>query len=171
MRQGCRLLSDDVCVVRFGDAGPVVYPGLPRLRLWGQSLEALGQGRAGLDRAYAGDDDWGKWDVPIAADRQVREGVPLRALYPLKDGPDFRIVPRTGVDAVEALSANTYRGDYLTEAGALDDHWRVRLRLAAAIPLFQLERPRDLTRLDALGEAMLAYHRSAADARTSAAVR
>ena len=137
----------------------------------GQSLEALGQGRAGLDRAYAGDDDWGKWDVPIAADRQVREGVPLRALYLLKDGPDFRIVPRTGVGAVEALSANTYRGDYLTEAGALDDHWRACLRLAAAIPLFQLERPRDLTRLDALGEALLAYHRSAADARTSAAVR
>lgn len=170
MTKGCRLLSDDVCVVRFHEAGPAVHPGVPRLRLWGESLDALGHPRAGLERAYAGADHWDKWDVPIASALQA-DGLGLRALYLLDDGPDIQIVPMAGASAVEALSANTYCGDYLTEPSALQTHWRACLSLAAAVPVFRLERPRDLTRLDALGETLLAHQRSVEAVRRGAAVR
>lgn len=171
MTKGCRLLSDDVCVVRFHEAGPAVYPGVPRLRLWGESLDVLGHPRAGLKRAYAGGDRWDKWDVPIASALPAEDGLGLRALYLLDDGADIQIMPMAGASAVGAVSANTYRGDYLTEPSALQTHWRACVRLAAAVPVFRLQRPRDLTRLDALGETLLAHQRSVEAVRTGAAVR
>lgn len=50
-KQGYPLLSDDVCVidVHAGD-GPVVRPAFPRLKLWQDSLDALGIDSNGLER-------------------------------------------------------------------------------------------------------------------------
>lgn len=41
-RHGWQLVSDDVAVIRFQDGVPLVYPGPRRLKLWEQSLEAIG---------------------------------------------------------------------------------------------------------------------------------
>ena len=42
--EGYRILADDVSVIGFGEGGqPTVRPGLPRLRLWRDALDATGR--------------------------------------------------------------------------------------------------------------------------------
>ena len=65
--RGHRIIADDVCVVAFDGEGQVwAQPGIPRYRLWRQSLHALGRTADGLQRSFAGDDEYDKWDVPVA---------------------------------------------------------------------------------------------------------
>lgn len=49
--RGYPLLSDDVCVIdTHAPSGPVVRPAFPRLKLWQDSLDALGLSSNGLER-------------------------------------------------------------------------------------------------------------------------
>ena len=62
------------------------------------------------------------------------------------------------------------RGGYVEQVGGAAGHWQAVAQLAASVPVFSLERPRDLSQLDALGHAVLDHARSAI-ARTSGADR
>ena len=168
--RGLPLIGDDVCVVRRTDEGAIAYPGVPRLRLWGQAIEATGRSRDGLARAYAGDDSFDKWEVPLGAGGAVGEGVKLAAIYVLEDGDDFEILPLTGVDAADALFAHTYRGEYVEAIGGGEAHWRGVLGLMGAVATFRLIRPFELSRREELGRVLL-DHAMAQVVRTSGADR
>jgi hypothetical protein len=165
-RQGHKLIGDDVIVIRPDEKEAIAFPGVPRLRLWGEALEGLGFERDGLDRSYI-EDSFDKWDVPVDAAALASEGQPLGAIYILEDGPEIDILPLSGAAAVSALFDQTYRGAYVERAGSATDHWRAVTAIARAIPVFRLVRPRDLTRLAVLGETVLT-HAKAQSARTSA---
>ena len=65
--RGHRVVADDVCVVRFDEQGrALAQPGLPRLRLWDEAMEATGRNAADFARSYSGDETFNKFDVPIA---------------------------------------------------------------------------------------------------------
>lgn len=50
---GFRIVADDVCVVSFADNGqPQICPGVGRLRLWRDVLEATGRDIAGYQRSF-----------------------------------------------------------------------------------------------------------------------
>lgn len=110
--RGHRLIGDDVCVVAPDKEGRMIaFPGVPRLRLWGEAIEATGRERAGLERAYLDDDEpYDKWEVPVAAADIVADGLPLAAIFVLEDGEEIRITRATGATAAELIFAHTYRG-------------------------------------------------------------
>ena len=43
VRRGYPLLADDVSVIGFQDNEPVVYPGIPHLKLWYDVMKKLGE--------------------------------------------------------------------------------------------------------------------------------
>ena len=98
--------------------------------------------------------------------RSASEGQPLGAIYILADGPEIAIRPLGGAAAVSALFDQTYRGGYVAQTGTATDHWRAVTAIARIVPVFTLERPRDLTRLAVLGETVLAHAKGLA-AQTS----
>ncbi len=49
-RYGWKMVSDDVGVIKPGEAAPTLYPGPPRLKLWKDTLERLEIDRQGLAR-------------------------------------------------------------------------------------------------------------------------
>lgn len=167
---GQRLIADDICVLAPQDGAFIAYPGMPRLRLWGEAIEASGRNRTGLERAYADDALWDKWDVPVTAEAVVAQGMPLAAIYVLEDATDHTIAPLTGAAAAEALFAHTYRGAYVIESGQAAAHWRTVTALLAVVPVFRLGRPLDLTRRDELGRLLLGHARGQA-ARTGGSAR
>jgi hypothetical protein len=137
---GYRVLADDVCVVQFDEHGrPLACPGLPRLRLWQEALDASGRRSADYSRSYADEGVWNKYDVPVRAQScpgQVR----LAALLVLGRGEQAELVPLSGVAAAEAVFAHTYRGGYL---GLLEDrqnHWSGAVRLVRSTPVYRLTR-------------------------------
>lgn len=139
--RGYPILADDVCVIGFDEGGrAIAYPGIPRLRLWREALEATGRDAGTYDRSFDGMD---KYDVPTASAR-AREPLPLTAIYLLRkaeeEAGDAAIDRLTGVDAVETLVSNTYRGAYLKTIGRTAEHLAACLRVARAVPVFRARR-------------------------------
>lgn len=157
---GFRIIADDVCVIRFDDEGvPLVWPGLPRLRLWREMLEMTNRDPAQFAHSYAGAEDWEKYDVPLPADRMAASATQLAAIHLLEFGDRFRITSHTGVAAAEALFANTYRGAEVRRSGKPQTHWETCLRLIERVPLFRLQRPRKAGQIDRQGNALIAHAR------------
>ena len=151
--RGHRILADDVCVIGFGDGGtPLAFPGIPRLRLWREALEASGRATAQYDRSF---DDTDKYDVPTggassgvgSSDRDSsgeEAAVPLKlsAIYLLRqaEGESAAITRLEGVDRVETLVSNTYRGGYLKAISRTGEHLAACLKVARAVPVFRAGR-------------------------------
>lgn len=148
--RGDRVLADDVCVVRFTDAGrAMACPGLPRLRLWLDMIQLTGRIPDGLRRSYAGGSEpLDKFDVPVDRASMTHVNVPIGALYFLAEAPEFAIVEMTGVDAAEAIFENTYRGAYIAAASAHRNHWQSAIALARSTPVFRVDRTLDLAKFE-----------------------
>lgn len=139
--RGHAILADDVCVATLDSAGAAVaWPGVPRLRLWREALEQSGRTVDGHRRSF---DDLDKWDVPTL-ERAAARPLPLDRIYVLaraEAGAEAPLVRRlAGVEAVDALVANTYRGGYVRLAGLTARHLAKCLEIARAVPVFEARR-------------------------------
>ena len=139
--RGYRVIADDVSVIGFdGEGRPAVRPGLPRLRLWRDTLDATGRDAALFERSYAGDDSYDKYDVPIEPAGLATGDVELSAIYLLAKGDQFGLSALSGMEAADAVFANTYRGRYVESMNQQRPHWEATLNLIRATPIFRLER-------------------------------
>lgn len=139
--RGFTLLADDVCVVTSDDgAAPMAQPGLPRLRLWRDAVEASGRRPNDLEIAFAGQE---KYVVPTHS-VQAASAVPLGRIYLLGELPTGETGPRirrlNGVEAVSAIMANIYRGHYLKLLGGSERNYRQCLALVRTVPVFSVQR-------------------------------
>lgn len=155
-RQGLPLIGDDVIVLKPTPTGPIALPGPPRVRLWRQSLESFGLGSEGLEPSYT-DAAYDKWDLLVPLTATATEEQPLAAIYVLEDGPEIAISRMGGAAAATALFEHTYRGAYVGEVGGSTNHWQAVAAVAAAVPVFRLARPRDLSQLQTLGRSVLRH--------------
>jgi hypothetical protein len=147
--RGHPILADDVCVIGFDEAGrALAYPGIPRLRLWREALEASGRDADAYDRSF---DDMDKFDVPTASAHRLNP-IPLAAIYLLRkaeeESGDPAIERLSGVDAVDTLMSNTYRGGYLKTIGRTGEHLAACLRIVRAVPVFRARRLWGFDRFD-----------------------
>jgi hypothetical protein len=138
---GYNVLADDVCVITRDPEGlPLAQPGIPRLRLWRDALESSGRNAGDHDHAF---DDADKYNVKTRAG-ESRTPVPLGAIYVLDEpnsGASKAVITQlSGVDAVDALVANTYRGAYIRIVGGTQRHLMQCLELARTVPIFRMER-------------------------------
>jgi hypothetical protein len=167
--RGHRIVADDVCVVGFdGEGRAWAQPGIPRLRLWRQSLHALGRTSDGLNRSYAGDDEYDKWDVPVADHLRHSNASRLSAICILTRGDDLNLLQLEGVQAMHELFAHTYRGAMVKRAGTAEAHWGKCLRLLTEVPVFRLQRVWDIDKMEAQNDALLAAVRTEVLALTRA---
>lgn len=156
--RGHRILTDDVCVVAMGPQGrPLAYPGLPRLRLWREAVEASGRSAEEYGRSFDGLD---KYDVPTRIEEQ-RDPLELGGVYLLRKAEEGaeagRIERITGARAVETLISNTYRGGYLKTIGRTGEHFQACLALVRAVPVFRVERLWGFDRLEAQARMLEAH--------------
>jgi hypothetical protein len=139
-RAGYEVLCDDVCVLSFDEAGrPFAWPGLPRLKLWGDAAAAFGHDPAALDQAIEGLD---KYHVPMDEAGAARP-IPFRRLYLLSRtgiGEEGAVTPLRGRDAMEAVMAQTYRGGYIPILGESERHFRQSAALLAHAEIYAASR-------------------------------
>ena len=160
--QGHRIIADDVCVVGFEPSGePYATPGPPRLRLWADALELTGRNAVGLERSYIGHVDE-KYDVPVSRARAAQSKIPLAALYLLERGENWSIDPINGVEAADAIFANTYRGSYVAAAGGQREHWLSCVQLVRRLPVFRISRVWNVERFGEQWQLLLDHIRQSA---------
>ena len=138
--EGYKIVADDVCVVGIEPEGQAVaHGGIPRLRLWEDALAASGRTSADYQLSYAGDEQFRKFDVPTGKD--MAAPVPLSAIFELVPGEPMSCERLAGLEAVEAVFANTYRGGFVLSAGDPTQHWQACLKLVSSVPVYRLRRP------------------------------
>ena len=155
--RGFPVLADDVCVITAEPGGtPLAYPGLPRLRLWEDALEASGRSTSDHPPSFhAEGDERRKYDVAIPSADTAREPMPLAGLFVLREGPELQLHRLNGAEAMEAVAANTYRGAYIGQVGDSAAHFAACIELARKVPIFTLARPRDRAGFDEQCELIL----------------
>jgi hypothetical protein len=146
-RAGYAVLCDDVCVVDPGGGGEMLaWPGLPRLKLWGDASSAFGHDIARLDRVIDGMD---KYQIKLPSAPDLR-AVPLRRLYLLSraEPGETEIVRLRGRAAMEVIMAQTYRAGYLGTMGLTERHFRQCAALASRIQVYAAPRAWGYERFD-----------------------
>lgn len=155
--QGHRIIADDVSVVGIDRAGrPFVQPGLARIRLWRQALESLGGNPDDHPRSLVGDTGLDKYDVAVSGCSISDVPLPLRAICLLQFGPVPAVTRLNGIDALEALYENTYRGAFVTVTGAARPHWESCVHLSRTVPVLRTIRPESLPDLGHYARSMIA---------------
>lgn len=142
VRRGHRLLIDDVCATVFRDGAVLAEPGYGRLRLWKDTLEALG-------------DADGEQLVPelekfeLSAQAPMAGRTPLRALVDLQPAGALSIVPLDLPARLGLCLRNTYCRALLASQGRATSNFAQCVRVAQAVPAWRLERPLDYAGMDA----------------------
>jgi hypothetical protein len=144
---GARLVADDILVIA-GRHSPyiMVNPGMPKLKLWRDALEALGRTTAGLTPDWARAE---KFHVP--ADQHIlTEPVRLSQILVLEMDENAGIgltTPLSGAEIVSELVQNTYRPEYLDLTHRRVVHFSECIRLSKTTKVTRLRRRRDAAAL------------------------
>lgn len=140
VERGYRLLSDDLCALRFGDDGRLfASPGVARLKLWRETLDLFGRSPAGLKLVPWYDD---KFELSLSGEGSV-EPLPVAALYHLRTAEEGRrpgIHPVKGLEAANAVTANIYRRRFADLAGAAPFYLTATSRIVDQVPVFTINR-------------------------------
>lgn len=149
--RGHAVLTDDLCAVQVGGGLPLALPGIPRLRLWRQSLALLARGDAGL-RALPWEED--KFEGAIAAPAPPSP-LPVAAIYHLRGagqptgGAAPRDVPRLhGLAAAEVITASIYRRRIADHIGRTPGYLADAMAVARTVPVHAFTRSWDLSRFE-----------------------
>lgn len=149
LHSGYELWSDDLSICSL-DGAPRVWPSTRRLKLWRESLDALGRDADDLERDHFRQEKF-HWQIDVPRDLSFAPPLPLRAVYLLEWG-DAQCVRLRGIEALRGfVEAATYRGTILNDMGAAAPYWEQCAHIVRYVPIWRLNRPRDWAQLpDAL---------------------
>ncbi len=158
-KRGFRILSDDLTVIRIVENGAVwILPGFPQLRLWPDSLVALGEDAEQFT--------WMRNDIEkrLVSCRESFESsaVPLSAIYYLEPSyqRELEVSPLRGVRGACALLQHTYSPAFLAGSGLQKGHLAQLTRLAKSTRMMSLARPESDVIAKDLAECVLGDFRS-----------
>lgn len=140
VRQGYRLVADDVCLLTIKDGRAMVHPGYPYIKLWSDSLDLLDISAHGLSRVQSGENKF-YWPVGAFFGDAPQ---PVDAFFELASGDGAEVVlsKLSGVDRILTLIRNGYRGEFLQFIGSHKANIVYWTAVAGRFPLFRLFVPR-----------------------------
>jgi len=143
--RGGAIVADDVVALDLGaSGGPAALPGFPLLKLWPDAVMALGESPENLPRLHASEEKRAR-----VADTVATAPRPLRRVYVLTEAESLRLEPLSGHAAVFELLQHSYVAPALERLGS-PSFLAQCARLAAAVPVRRLRRPRCLAGLGEL---------------------
>lgn len=145
-QRGFPLVTDDFCAVTLGsDGSPLVQPDGRQLKLWAQTIEALGLGngrgsavRDSLEKYYF--EPWSAHSTPL----------PLGAIYALREArpPHAAGIQRPNiVDSALIIRRNAYRPLLVNRMSQKPAYFRAATRIANSSGIFHLTRALDFSHL------------------------
>lgn len=149
VRRGHTLICDDIAVIApSASAGPMVWPALPRMRIWRDALDRMAVPSATLERDRI---QLEKFLLPASSDTFATEPVPLAGIYSLVWDADLSqpaLAALAPMDTVIHLTHQVYRHRPALAMGRQAALFQAAGQIAARVPVKQLRRPKNLARLD-----------------------
>jgi hypothetical protein len=148
-QRGHRVLTDDVCFLRVGPAGEArIWPGVSRIRLWQDSLDALAFDRESAERVGRRID---KFEVCPRQPAVLPEPRRLRRVFVLSaatEPAEEGVTRLSGAAGLDAIWQNIYRPGLAERLGRQAEVFAAAGRIAADVEVFEFRRMRDFARLD-----------------------
>jgi hypothetical protein len=156
--RGHQVVSDDVCFLRRTEReGLLVWPGVGRIRLWADALEALGYDASSIEREFRG---LNKFILPVTTRKDPREPRSLCRVYHLESGsagePPY-IERVQGASAIELLIPNVYRLTLAEHMGRKPAIFSLCAAIAREVPVYRFRRQLGFDALDAAIEYLEAH--------------
>jgi hypothetical protein len=160
---GATLMADDAIAVDPAPE-PTIQPGVPSVRLWGDSMAAvgpvgpLGPTASGVKRTLAG------LPAPCVGAR----GLPIASVYVLDPVPAGDGVPPVArarlspIEAAVALCRNTKLADPLVGLDMAAEQMRRAVDVASRVPVYSLSIVRDFSALPGVVARLFEWHASGA---------
>jgi hypothetical protein len=140
IQRGYRMLADDVIgITTQENKKPLVMPGIPRVKLWEDSMDRLGIDATYCRRLRPG---VAKYNVPMRHD-SARRPLPLRRVYviQIRDGERPKIEHLTKLDAFKAILEHTHREQFLDILGGRENHFRIVAEMLRSVEVCCICRP------------------------------
>lgn len=137
---GSQLLADDVAAIDLSRGSPIVLPGFPFMKMWPDTLAALGHQPEALPKLRPEIEKRGY----RIANGFSKESVPLRAIFILGQGETITIERLHGQDALFGLMSFWYAarfGSKVIQIMGLSDHFQRCARLVNEVPIYLLAKP------------------------------
>jgi len=150
---GHRLISDDIVPLRSRAGEVLAEPGFPRVKLFDDSIEALGASPSDFPAIHR-----------FATKRSLnlignvdQEPVPVRSIYILNEDDRFAIVEMNRSQAFIELMRNAHLGKYLVETGRQSDYFEVCGEITKNVRVFRLDRPRSFHEMPRVLDALVKH--------------
>jgi len=139
MQRGCRIVTDDLCVVTVDAGGALVQPGPRVLHLWRDVCRHLTLAETSLRRVRA---ELAKYALELD-DRRIEAAAPLQAIYVLQTSKlePGKLTTPGRLKITEILSEQTMGLDSVRAMGKATSHLMTVAQLARRIPVRVLTRP------------------------------
>jgi hypothetical protein len=151
--RGCAVLADDVCAVHAAPGEePMVYPGVPQIKLWRDAAERLGKD-VGSMRRIANNEE--KYAMPVLSHCHG-QALRIKNIYVLnvRDGEKLEITDMNRLEKMHALGNYTYRKGMVSKLAIEADHRKSRLALLGNVRMRRIYRPKKSFLLDDLVELL-----------------
>lgn len=147
--RGYKVLADDVCAVKIcSGSKPLIYPGVPQIKLWKDAADHLEEDISLLKRIHPDED---KYAVPIG-DAYCRQSRPIKSIYILNfhDSEDLKIADLALLEKLQAIKNYTYRKGMVAKMGSAEAHLKMCGELAETTRIRRILRPRNALLIDEL---------------------
>jgi len=158
---GHAVLTDDIAAIVMQSGGPVIVPGAPQIKLWPDTLTALGRRPEDYERLYPGIEK----RLLRLAEPSNHEAVPLSTVFCLDGGARLSIEPLSKTDALQRVMSHWYGARYgrgVIESIGLPIHLRQCAELVRQTPCLELRRPPSLGTLAGVAERVVEHVRRGA---------
>jgi hypothetical protein len=147
--RGYKVVTDDLLVLKVnGTECPIVFPGFPQIKLWPDSVTALGDDPATLKRIYS--------QVEKRAyrvfDSFSSTPLPLKCIYVLDIGSSHKIESIQGQEVFAELVRHSFLIKLLQATKTANLHFNQCTRLASCVPIYRLKRQPSLQDLPAIAQ-------------------
>jgi hypothetical protein len=150
-RRGHPLLCDDVCAIDLSNPKrPMLRPAFPRVKLLPDAIDRFQLGAAATYSQAAQGTKGHFGMAAIQPVEAIQQPVPLAAIYALNTpaGDRVRRSPLRGKSAFVFLESQAHRGWMGRNLGLHNQLFGHIATLAAAVPVYRLDRPYALDRMD-----------------------
>ncbi len=146
---GNRLISDDLLPIIFEDDGIFTVPGYPQIKLFEDSVTAVGAVPSQLPAVHR---KTAKYS--FSCSEFSGASIPLSAIYVLDLDDEISIQSISLSQAFIEATKHTHVSYYLKESDSLGWHFEKCQRLVHSVPFFRLNRPHDFERIHAVNELL-----------------
>lgn len=141
LEKGCRFVTDDVSVLVHKEQEILVPLAYPQQKLCRDAALRMGYQ---LDELIYIDEFRDKYAVRLK-DGFVKESYPLAIIVEIEAAEikELAIKEITGIEKIQLLFRNIYRGEVLNEIGMSEAMHRMLVNVAENIPMYHVKRPKE----------------------------